>query len=84
MIIIILKKVKIILMEYGIANGGTITIKANRGSYQGKDEALNAYFVSYNGQGGDTPGGGETTGEIGRAHVWTPVTVTDRVCRLLL
>ena len=23
-------------------------------------------------------------GEIGRAHVWTPVTFTDLVCRLLL
>ena len=52
------KKFQELVEKYGIANGGTITIKANRGSYQGKDEALNAYFVSYNGQGSDTPGGG--------------------------
>ena len=51
------QKFQELVSQYGIANGGTITIKANRGSYQGKDEAVNAYFVSYNGQGGDTPGG---------------------------
>ena len=53
------QKFQELVSQYGIANGGTITIKANRGSYQGKDEAVNAYFVSYNGQGGQ--GGDETT-----------------------
>ena len=65
------KKFQELVEKYGIANGGTITIKANRGSYQGKDEALNAYFVSYNGQGGDTPGGGETTGDYASNVKWT-------------
>ena len=53
------QKFQELVSQYGIANGGTITIKANRGSYQDKIEAVNAYFVSYNGQGG--PGGDDTT-----------------------
>ena len=68
------KKFQELVEKYGIANGGTITIKANRGSYQGKDEALNAYFVSYNGQGSDQPsGGGETTGDFSSNVKWTLV-----------
>ena len=53
------QKFQELVSQYGIANGGTITIKANRGSFQDKIEAVNAYFVSYNGQGG--PGGDDTT-----------------------
>ena len=46
------QKFQDLVNQYGIANGGTITIKANRGSYQGKDEAVNAYFISLlSGQG---------------------------------
>ncbi|MBR5055000.1 MAG: hypothetical protein IKX07_05380 [Bacteroidales bacterium] len=47
------QKFQELVSQYGIANGGTITIKANRGSYQDKIEAVNAYFISYS--GGDTP-----------------------------
>ena len=53
------KKFQELVSQYGIKDGGTITIKANRGSFQGKDEAVNAYFISYKG-GGDTPPAGET------------------------
>jgi len=38
----------------GIKNGTKITIIGNRGSYKGKIEVTNAYFVSVDGQG-DTP-----------------------------
>ena len=59
------KKFQELVEKYGIANGGTITIKANRGSYNDKDEAVNAYFVSYKpGEGGDEPGGGEQQGNV--------------------
>ena len=52
------KKFQELVEKYGIANGGTITIKANRGSYNDKDEAVNAYFVSYK-AGGDVPPSGD-------------------------
>ena len=42
----------------GIKEGSTITIIGNRGSYQGKIEVMNAYFVSI-GEGGG--GGGQET-----------------------
>lgn len=78
------KKFQDLVKKYNIDNGGTITIKANRGSYNGKIEATNAYFVSYKAkEGGDTPGGdtpggntpggdtpgGDTPGEITNATV---------------
>ena len=39
------KKFQELVAKYGIANGSTITIRANRGDYQGKIEAMNAYIV---------------------------------------
>ena len=39
----------------GIKEGSTITIIGNRGEYNGKIEVLNAYFVSIEAGGGDTP-----------------------------
>ena len=42
----------------GIQNGSVITIIGNRGSYNGKIEVMNAYFVSIGDGGGS--GGGET------------------------
>ena len=50
------KKFQELVAKYGIANGSTITIRANRGDYQGKIEAMNAYYVPEG--GGDTPSGG--------------------------
>lgn len=45
-----------LVAKYGIANGSTITIRANRGVYNDKIEAVNAYYVP---DGGDnTPAGG--------------------------
>ena len=41
--------------KYGIKNGSKITIIGNRGSYNGKIEVMNAYFVSIEG-GGDNTG----------------------------
>jgi hypothetical protein len=35
-----------LVSAHGLQNGSTITIIGNRGSYQGKDEVTNAYFVS--------------------------------------
>ena len=40
------KKFQELATEKGIANGKTITIVGNRGSYNGKNEVLNAYFIS--------------------------------------
>lgn len=39
----------------GIKEGSKITIIGNRGSYNGKIEVMNAYFVSIDNGGGDTP-----------------------------
>ena len=47
------KKFQELVDKYGIANGSTITIRANRGEYQGKIEAMNAYFVTES-SGGET------------------------------
>jgi len=46
----------------GIKNGVKITIIGNRGSYNGKIEVMNAYFVSVDGEGGggDAPQGAGT------------------------
>lgn len=48
----------------GLANGDKITIHATRGEYNGKVEAMNAYFVSLDekGEGGGT-GGGDATAQ---------------------
>lgn len=39
----------------GIANGKKITIIGNRGAYNGTAQVANAYFVSIDGEGSDTP-----------------------------
>ena len=39
------KKFQELVTAKGIANGKTITIVGNRGSYNGKIEVLNAYFI---------------------------------------
>lgn len=49
-----------LVTKYGIANGSTITIHANRGEYNGKIEAVNAYYVP-EGQGGEAGGDKATT-----------------------
>ena len=40
------KKFQDLVTAHGIANGSTITIVGNRGSYNGKIEVTNAYFIS--------------------------------------
>lgn len=40
------KKFQDLVAAQGIANGSTITIIGTRGSYNGKIEVMNAYFVS--------------------------------------
>lgn len=40
------KQFQDLVSAHGLKNGSTITIIGNRGSYQGKDEVTNAYFVS--------------------------------------
>lgn len=50
------KKFQDLVAAKGIKNGCTLTLIGTRGSYQGKIEVMNAYFVSI--EGGDTPGGG--------------------------
>ena len=67
------KKFQELVSKYGIANGGTITIKATRGSHNGTAQAANAYFVSYTpGEGGpdNPPSGGETSDFTGNL-TWT-------------
>ena len=51
------KKFQELVEKYGLANGSTITIIGNRGSYNGKIEVTNAYIVIDGNGGGDTPGG---------------------------
>lgn len=66
------QKFQDLVSKYKIANGGTITIKANRGSYNDKVEAMNAYFISY------TAGEGGEGGDDGGTPVVTPPTdITD-------
>ena len=61
------KKFQDLVAAKGIKEGCKLTIIGNRGSYQGKIEVTNAYFVSIEGGntpgggGSDTPGGGGTT-----------------------
>lgn len=57
------KKFQELVAAKGIQEGSTITIIGNRGSYNGKIEVMNAYFVSIGeggGGGGDTPAGNVT------------------------
>jgi hypothetical protein len=66
------KKFQDLVSTYGIKNGGTITIKANRGSYNDKIEALNAYFISYKDDGSGQGGGEEQpTGDFASNVTWT-------------
>ena len=58
----------------GIKNGVKITIIGNRGSYNGKIEVMNAYFVSVDGEGG---GGGDTPQGTGTYD--NPLTVAQAV-----
>lgn len=58
----------------GIKNGVKITIIGNRGSYNGKIEVMNAYFVSVDGEGG---GGGDTPQGTGTYD--SPLTVTQAI-----
>ena len=53
------KKFQELVAAKGIKEGSTITIIGNRGSYSGKIEVMNAYFVSIDDQGGG--GGGQET-----------------------
>ena len=43
-----------LVAKYGIKEGSKITIIGNRGSYNGKIEVMNAYFVSIEGGSGNT------------------------------
>ena len=55
------KKFQELVAAKSITEGCKLTIIGNRGSYQGKIEVTNAYFVSIEG-GSDNPGGGEVSG----------------------
>ena len=57
------KKFQDLVAAKGITEGCTLTIIGNRGSYNGKIEVMNAYFVSI-GEDGGGGGGGETTGNV--------------------
>ena len=52
------KKFQELVEKYGLANGSTITIIGNRGSYNGKIEVMNAYIVVDGNGGNETPGAG--------------------------
>ena len=55
------KKFQELAATKGIKEGSKITIIGTRGSYNGKIEVMNAYFVSIDdGNGGATPGGDES------------------------
>ena len=54
-------------------NGVKITIIGNRGSYNGKIEVMNAYFVSVDGEGG----GGDTPQSAGTYN--SPLTVSQAI-----
>lgn len=55
------KKFQELAAAKGIKEGSKITIIGTRGSYNGKIEVMNAYFVSIDdGNGGGTPGGDES------------------------
>ena len=53
------KKFQDLVAAKGIKEGSKITIIGTRGSYNGKIEVMNAYFVSI--EGGESGGGGEVT-----------------------
>ena len=62
------KKFQDLAAAKGIKEGSKITIIGNRGSYNGKIEVMNAYFVSIEGGdngGGDNGGGGGDTSNAG-------------------
>ena len=59
------KKFQELVAAKGIKEGSTITIIGNRGSYNGKIEVMNAYFVSIDDQGGSGGGGQEQSGNYG-------------------
>ena len=55
--------------------GDTIKLRGYRGSFNGKDEVTYAWFIEKlasgdSGQGGDTPGGGEVTGDFASNVEW--------------
>lgn len=54
------KKFQDLTAAKGIKEGSKITIIGTRGSYNGKIEVMNAYFVSIDNGGGGTPGGDES------------------------
>ncbi|MCR5130523.1 MAG: hypothetical protein K6C10_03560 [Prevotella sp.] len=58
------KKFQELVAAQGITEGCTITIIGNRGSYNGKIEVTNAYFVSM-GEGGG--GGGDSSGNVNKS-----------------
>ena len=56
--------------------GDTIKLRGYRGSFNGKDEVMYAWFIEKiasgdSGQGGDTPGGGEVTGDFASNVEWS-------------
>ena len=57
------KKFQDLVSKYGIKNGTKITIVGTRGSFQGKIEVMNAYFIRVESDGGQ--GGGSSTGADG-------------------
>lgn len=59
------KKFQELVAAKGIENGSKITIIGNRGSYNGKVEVLNAYFVSIDNSGSGSGGGSAATGADG-------------------
>ena len=59
------KKFQELVAAKGIKEGSTITIIGNRGSYNGKIEVMNAYFVSIDDQEGGGGGGQEQSGNYG-------------------
>ena len=59
------KKFQELVAAKGIKEGSKITIIGNRGSYNGKIEVVNAYFVSIEGEGGNEGGNGNEGGKDG-------------------
>ena len=51
------KKFQELVSKYGLANGSTITIIGNRGSYNDKIEVMNAYIYAEGGNNGGNNGG---------------------------
>ena len=68
------KQFQTLAAEKGIKNGAKITLIGNRGSYNGKIEVMNAYFVSVDGEGG---GGGDTPQNTGTYE--NPLTVAQAI-----